>query len=146
MITKESKITKYACFYVSNYHLEMILLPYIKNKIDKSNIVIFTEENLQDTINTLLSRTNFRQEEKKQILNLHYWNNNKEVKISKLNNQEYSFIVNGSLEYIKEINLKIKEINLKKINIIDCFDINNKDLNINEIKANYEKILNTQNI
>lgn len=146
MVTKECKIKRYACFYVSNYHLEMILLPYIKNKIDKSNIVIFTEENLQDTIKILLSRINFKQEEKKQILNLHHWNNNKKAKISELNNQEYTFIVNGSLEYIKEINLKIKETNLKKINIIDCFNVNNKDLNINEIKDKYDKILNTQNI
>ena len=146
MITKECQITKYACFYVSNYHLEMILLPYIKNKIDKSNIVIFTEENLQDTIKVLLNRINFKQDEKKQILNLHYWNNNKKAKINELDNQEYSFIVNGSLEYINKINAKINEMNFEKINIVDCYNINNKDLNISEIKANYEKVLNTQNI
>lgn len=146
MITKECKIEKYCCFYVSNYHLEMILLPYIKKKIDKTNIVIFTEENLQDTVKILLNRINFKQNEKRQIFSLHYWNNKKEEKIKELNNKEYTIIINGSLEYINKINAKINEMNIEKINIIDCYNINNKDLNISEIKQKYEKVLNTQNI
>lgn len=146
MITKESKIEKYCCFYVSNYHLEMILLPYIKKKINKTNIMIFTEENLQDTVKVLLNRTNFKQDEKRQIFSLHYWNNNKEEKIKELNNKEYTIIINGSLEYINKVNAKINEMNFEKINIVDCYNINNKDLNIFEIKQNYEKVLNTQNI
>ena len=34
MITKEDKIQKSCCFYASDYHLEMIILPYINKKID----------------------------------------------------------------------------------------------------------------
>lgn len=145
MITKECKLVKYCCFYVSNYHLEMILLPYIKNKIDKTNIVIFTEENLQDTMKILLNRTNLKEEVKNKILNLRYWNNYEKNKLKKIENMEHIFIINGSLEYINKINLKIKKLDFSKISIVDCYNINNNDLNISAIKQNYDKILNTQN-
>ena len=35
MITKEHKVKKYCLFYASDFHLEMILLPYIKKNIYK---------------------------------------------------------------------------------------------------------------
>ena len=47
MITKENKIQKSCCFYASDYHLEMIILPYINKKIDeKAQVTIITEKNL----------------------------------------------------------------------------------------------------
>ena len=44
MITKESKAVKKCCLYASDFHLEMILLPYIKERINKSNFIIFTQK------------------------------------------------------------------------------------------------------
>ena len=46
MVTKECNSEKKCCLYASDYHLEMILLPYIENKIDESNFVIITQKNL----------------------------------------------------------------------------------------------------
>ena len=65
MITKEHEVKKYCCFYASDFHLEMILLPYIKKNMYKYKFMIFTEENLSDSMNILLNRTNLNKEEKK---------------------------------------------------------------------------------
>ena len=68
----ENKIEKLCCFYVSDFHLEMILLPYINNKLDE-NIIIKTERDLRDTVETLVSKMNLHEENKEKILNLG-WN------------------------------------------------------------------------
>ena len=96
MITKDQTINKYCCLYVSEFHLEMILLPFIKKNINSSNIIIFTEYDLEDSIKKLLDRTNFKTEEKEQILDVKYWTN-KNIEIlenNKFNN--YTIIINGS--------------------------------------------------
>ena len=53
-----SDIQENSCaFYASDYHLEMIMLPYINENLKNDKTVyVFTEHNLEDTINTLLSR------------------------------------------------------------------------------------------
>ena len=59
MIVNSSKIEKMCSFYVSDFHLEMILVPYISEKIEnKEDIKIITEKNLQDTIEVLISKMN----------------------------------------------------------------------------------------
>ena len=42
MITKEHKVKKYCLFYASDFHLEMILLPYIKKNIYKDKFLSVT--------------------------------------------------------------------------------------------------------
>ena len=64
MVTEEQKGKKLCCFYASEYHLEMILLPYIKNNLKNSNFTIFTQKDLSKSINLLLERINLKKEEK----------------------------------------------------------------------------------
>ncbi len=55
-------------FYASDYHFEMMSLPYINKKIEnKEEIIILTENNLEKTIQTFLSKTNLNEEKKKEI-------------------------------------------------------------------------------
>ena len=71
-ITKE----KSCAFYASDYHFEMISLPYISKCMDeKKEIVILTENNLKDTVYTLISKMNLKEEKRNKILSLD-WNNN----------------------------------------------------------------------
>ena len=52
---KENK--KMYVFYVSEFHLEMILLPFVNKKIEeKEKIIINTEYDLEDTMKVLLNR------------------------------------------------------------------------------------------
>ena len=143
MITKEHEIKKYCLFYASDFHLEMILLPYIKNNIDDTHFTIFTEKNLDESLKILLSKTNLKFNEKEQMLKLG-WNIKKDEKITsdELNNN--TIIINGSKNYISNINKKISMSKAKKVNIIDCYNIEEKDIDVERIKKQYDDILNTK--
>ena len=145
MITKELKIKKYCCFYVSDFHLEMILLPYIKNNISKSKIIIFTQDNLKESVKLLLERTNFNNEDKNKILDLD-WNNNIEEKINKEKVQKSTVIINGDINYIEQMNKNIKNLELDNIKIIDCYNISKNNLELAKIQEKYDEILNTKSM
>ena len=111
MITKEQFIKKTCLFCVSDYHLEMILLPYIKERINESNIII-TENNLEESINVLLTKVNLAEKDKEKIRNLN-WKNTNDLKFEEINNMKdknINIIINGSYNYIESVNNKIKEI------------------------------------
>lgn len=146
MITKKQKINKNCCLYVSDFHLEMILLPYLKRRMKNSEILIYTQNDLAESIKILLDRTNLNIEDKEKILNIKYWDNKNINKNKNENSKEYTVIINGNKEYIKEINKKIKILNAEVINVVDCYDINNCIIEPSFIKSNYKNILNTENI
>lgn len=143
MITKEHENKKYCLFYASDFHLEMILLPYIKNNIDDTHFTIFTEKNLDESLRILLSKTNLKFNEKEQMLKLG-WNikNDEKITSDELNNN--TIIINGSKNYISNINKKISMLKAKKVNIIDCYNIEEKDIDVERIKKQYDDILNTK--
>ena len=71
-MSKNLKTKEKTCaIYASDYHFEMISLPYIEKNIEENKeIIIFTENNLEETINTLVSKTNLKEKKKKKILRL----------------------------------------------------------------------------
>ena len=142
MFTKECNSNKYCLFYVSEFHLEMILLPYIKEKIDKMDIKIYTEDNLTEGIKLLLDRTNFTKEDKNKILKLN-WDNKQlgnDIKVTKDNSV---IIINGSINYMEQIEKRLPK--LSNIEIVHCYDICKNNFNIDDIKQKYKGILNTGN-
>lgn len=143
MITKEYNLKKYCCFYVSDFHLEMILLPYIKNNINKSKIIITSQKDLRESIKLLLERTNLSEKEKEKIHKLN-WSN--KIRKEIYDCEEITLIRIGDSNYITEMNQHLENINVKNINIIDCYNINEKNIEISKIKLNYEKVLNTKNV
>ena len=119
MIVNSSKIEKMCSFYVSDFHLEMILVPYISEKIEnKEDIKIITEKNLQDTIEVLISKMNLEEDKKQKILNLGWNKENEDIK------EKSNVIVIGTEDYIKQKNEEIKG-------------------EMNEIISQYDKSLNT---
>jgi len=145
MITKEHEIKKYCCFYASEYHLEMILLPYIKNNIDKTKFVILTEDNLSESMETLLNRTNLDANEKNKILALD-WKCKEFGEFSNYDFNKSTIIINGSNNYIEKANEKIEKKGIQKVNVIDCYNINEKSLKVMKIQEKYDDILNTQSL
>ena len=141
---------KSCVFYVSNYHFEMISLPYISKKLEENKkILILTEENLEETINTLISKMNFKEQKKNKILEIN-WKNNNEDKIKELkeeinNKKEIEIFIKGNEEYIKNTNKNIEKIikNNKNVKIIDCYNIEEIQSKINNIKNYYEKVIST---
>lgn len=148
MITKECYIKKTCLFCASDYHLEMILLPYIKERMDSSNIIIITENNLEESINVLLTKVNLDEKDKEKIKSLN-WKKTDDFKIEEINNMKdknINIIINGSSNYIESVNKKIKEVLRRDIEIVDCIHVLDSDIEITEISKKYEKILNTQKI
>ena len=133
----ENKIEKLCCFYVSDFHLEMILLPYINNKLDE-NIIIKTERDLRDTVETLVSKMNLNKENKEKILNLG-WNIKEYKKIENKSN----IIIIGNQKYIDDMNGQIKKEEIKDVTIVDCYKFEDTKDKMETIISNYSKSLNT---
>lgn len=147
MITKEHYMKKKCLFCASDYHLEMILLPYIKERIDDSNIII-TQNNLEESINVLLTKVNLDEKYKEKIRSLN-WKNTNDMKFEEINrvrDKNVNIIINGDYNYIESINNKIKEIVRRNIEIVDCIHIEDSDFNMTDISKKYESILNTQKL
>ena len=104
-ITKE----KSCAFYASDYHFEMISLPYISKSMDENKeIIILTENNLEDTVNILISKMNLDEIKKEKILSLD-WNNNdlkkfKEISKKSKENSDMVIFIKGKQNYIDNIN------------------------------------------
>ena len=150
MIKNKKTKEKVCAFYASDYHFEMISLPYIIKKLqDKNEIIIITQNNLEESIQTLLSKMNLKDEKKQNILKIN-WNNNNEEKLEMIknktkSNKEITIFIKGEEDYIKKTNKNIEDINLQntKIKIINCYNIEEIGENLNQIMSQYKKILKT---
>ena len=151
MSNQENKSEKRACsFFASDYHFEMISLPVIERELEKEKeVVIFTENNLEKTVNTLLERVNLKEEKKEKIKNLN-WKNDDVFKMEQIRkNQENSVVVfiKGEEDYIQKIHQEMKSVILpKNSEIIDCYDVNKMGTDLSDIAKNYGSILNTSSL
>ena len=150
MMNKKETKEKICAFYASDYHFEMITLPYISKELEENkNIVILTENNLKDTVNVLVSKINLKAQMKNKILGLNWENDdfNKFKIINKAtkNNEEILIFVKGKENYINNINKNIEKWtnNDVKSKVINCYDISEIGDNIKEITEKYNKILCT---
>lgn len=148
-ITKE----KSCAFYASDYHFEMISLPYISKCMDeKKEIVILTENNLKDTVHTLISKMNLNEEKRNKILSLDWDNNDlkKFKEISKKTKEKVDMIIfiKGKQNYIKNINKNIEKWVIKNnhVKIIDCYEFFEIEEKIDEIAKEYNKVLGTSRL
>ena len=117
MVVENIQIKRICSFYVSEFHLGMILLPYISQKIErKEPILIVSEKNLLNSIKELVSKVNLKEEIKNQILNLK-WNCSNIVEIKDKSN----IILIGKEKFIEDKVKEIEEKNINEIQIIDCY-------------------------
>lgn len=150
MITKENNKERMCSFYASEFHLEMIILPYINKEIEENKkIIIITEENLEDSIKILVSKINLEESRKRKILDLD-WNNDYIEKIEDLKSKNYNemcIIINGTEKFIEDINYILEETKFKdKINILNCYKIDDIKNHMQDIVLKHEKVLNTSGI
>ena len=111
MVVESKRKEKTCCFYVSEFHLEMILVPYINEKIEE-NITILSQRKLRETAEILISKINLKQENKEKILNLK-WDGEDEIK------ENSNIIIIGSKQYIENKNKEISNKNV--LSILDCY-------------------------
>ena len=142
MITKELDNLKKCCVYANDFHLEMILLPYIKENLSETKFVILTENNLEETVKILLKRINLDENYKNEILNIN-WKNDTEKKIDYIkkflnNNEKITVVIKGSLNYLDEI------LNIISNFVIECYSVD--ELNETDINLDNCEVLNTKKI
>ena len=141
MVVENNNTEKMYSIYVSDFHLEMILVPYINKKIkNNENIIIQTEKDLKQTIEILIEKMNLKSEEKIKILNLGWEKGDKELK------QNSNIIIIGTKNYIEKINVEIEKNNIYCKDIVDCYEFDEIKEEINEVVSNYNKSLNTQTL
>ncbi len=141
MGVKDKKIEKVYSSYVSEYHLEMILVPFINSKIEeKENVVIETEYDMNETLNTLLSKLNLKEENKEKILRLGW--NKKENNIESKDN----VIIIGNKDYIENTNRRIMQKNIEDLTIVDCYKFEDICNNMSEVADKYDFNLNTNGL
>lgn len=143
MITKESGINKVCSFYASDFHLEMMMLPYINKKLEQNaNIILFTQKDLEKSIKVLMSKINLSEEKKQKIANLN-WSNHSIIKLEKIKPEdEQIFFIIGDELYIKQINEKLKNIK-GNVTIVDCYELEQVENKVKQIVQMHDKILNT---
>ena len=148
MINKTKEKT--CAFYASDYHFEMISLPFIERNLESNKeIIILTENDLEDTVKVLISKINLREEKKKNLSKIN-WNHNdllkfKQIKRNVENNKNTIVFIKGKENYIKNINENIEKWTKEneKIKIIDCYEIDENTVRSGNIINNYSKILST---
>jgi len=139
MIENRKKIENKCCFYVSDFHLEMTILPYINEKIkENKNIVIITQNKLEESIKILISRMNLKN--KQQILELD-WNNGDIDKVKEKDN--IVVINNGNRQFVEEKRKHIEELlENKSIEIVNCYSFEEIKDEIIEVKERHTEVLN----
>ena len=146
---KENKTEDKSClFYVSDYHFEMIALPYMKEKIENNNqVIVMTQENLEDSMKHLLDKVNLDSDDKKKIEKIN-WKEKSVEEISEIDTLNNKVVfVKGTEKYIKNVNEKINEIqDVQNLQVIDCYDVNNVDESIIDITKDYNSILSTSGL
>ena len=106
---------------------------------------IITQKNLKDTVKTLMDKINLEEQRKNKILNLN-WGESKDFYEIK-NKEKQIIIVNGNKEYIEQINKQIENIEeIDKLEIVNCYNLEEIGENIGEIRKQYKNILNTTGI
>lgn len=152
MLEDSKKEEKLCLFFASDYHFEMISLPYINERLKKdNNIIIMTENNLNGTVNKLLSNLNLKEDEKKEIAKIDWENNDlnkfKEIKEANENGKETVIFVKGRENYISTVNKNINNwIKNNGVKIVDCYDVNEVGGKVSNIVKNYKKILSTSGV
>lgn len=133
------KKEKICSFYVSDFHLITILLPYINEKItEEKEIITILQNDVSKSIKRYLKNVKNINIEKQKILDIGW----KEIKkIKKLDLENKTVIVSGEENFVKNINNEIyKEI--ENYELLNCYKIDNTE-DISKIASEYSIFLNT---
>lgn len=150
---KENKREEKLClFFASDYHFEMISLPYINESLKKNeNVIIMTENNLDSSVDKVLSRINLNEEEKNKLTKINWKNDDlnkfKELKNANKDGKDTLIFVKGRENYIDNMNKNIQNwTNDTDIKIVDCYDVNEIQDDVSSIAKKYDRILSTSGV
>lgn len=154
MVNSNEKLKKICSFYVSDWHLITMLIPYLKEKLEKTRITTILEKSLKENIDIFMEKLVINSNDKKKISSIG-WEEKTiheqekiENMLDKCTDKENLVIIVGSKEYIKTMNDIIEKYSKntfdgKFITIINCFEATQFNTTIKEILQEHKYILNT---
>ena len=132
---------KFCSFYVSEYHLLTILLPYIDEQIkNNQNVEVILEEDMIDSVKKYIKRNERFNTNK--IINLN-WKKNKKDDLKIKENVDVAIIV-GKEDFIKKVNY-INEENVTLKEFVNCYNIETLS-NLNEVVKEHSFVLKTSGL
>ena len=132
---------KICTFYISEFHLLTILLPYINGKLlEEKEIAVILQNDISGNVKTYLKNVRNLNLDNEKIINIG-WNKSSEKELENDLNGKYIIVV-GSKEYIEKVNSKIIQ-NFTTEEILNCYKVNEIE-RIDEILMNHSKVLNTR--
>ena len=159
----ENNKLRICSFYVSDWHLTAMLLPFIEEKTEKGEIInTILEKNITYNMKEILSRIKISNRTKEQILKID-WKNKSLIKYGEIrkfmekvtrNQKTVTILVEGNKDRIDYINKNIdkwmqkqeRKLKRKEIKIINCYEVTEFNNNLQEILDKHDKILNTSGI
>ncbi len=132
---------KICSFYISEFHLLTILLPYINEKIlEEKEVAVILQNDISKNVTNYLSNVRNLNLNTEKIIEIG-WNKSKKEEVnSSLEGKDV--IVIGDREYIEEINNIIeKEIQVSEI--LNCYKVNEIE-RIDKILTTHNKVLKTE--
>lgn len=130
---------KTCSFYVSDFHLITILLPYINKKItEEKEIITILQNDVSKSIKRYLKNVKNINVEKEKILDIG-WKEMKKMK--SINLEGKVLIISGEEDFVQNVNKNIME-NINETEILNCYKISNTE-DIARIAKIYTTFLNT---
>lgn len=146
----EKSILKICSFYVSDWHLTAMLLPYIEETVEKQeHLNTILEKNISYNMKEILTRVKISDRKREEIIQIG-WENKNNVKYGDIKRymertvrfeKEISIIIEGKKDRIEHINKCIdrwakkseKKLKNKNIKIINCYEVTEFNNDLNEI-------------
>lgn len=150
-MTKDNN-EKLCLFFASDYHFEMISLPFINKELkDDKNVVVMTENSLDDTVNEVLSKINLNENDRDKLKGIDWsaddFSKLNGVKSANKNGKKSVVFVKGKENYISNVNDSMHDlIDSGDVKVIDCYDINEVHNDVSDIIKNYGQVLSTSGI
>ena len=133
-------------FNVNEFHLVTMIMPYIYEKIEEGKIVsTFFEKDVQDIYERILN-VNEKFWKNRAKLDEIDWNKTEISNIAEKFNREADIvIVAGSKEFIERINCLAVNFHTK-FTLVNCYEVDDFNKNLEEIVKEYDKILCTKGV
>lgn len=139
-------VDKICGFNVNEFHLVTMIMPYIYEQINEGKVIsTFFEKDVQEIYNKVLN-VNEAFWKNKDKLDKIDWRKTESINLpEKFNKEADIVIVAGKKEFIDKINSLALNFHTK-FTLVNCFEIDDFNKNLENIVKDYNKILSTKGI
>ncbi len=147
MENQRGTMMKVCNFYISQWHLAMTLIPYLKTNMEQYEVGTLFERDMLDRVQILLSKIPMEEQKKKEILALNWYQETEKQMKQIPRKQDKMWIIAGNQSYVEEKNRWVDEWRKnypeENIKIVNCYYLEENQMNMKDIMQKHQKILST---